>query len=184
MKNITYIITIAFFLFACVASKSDMKIESNKYKSIDATIERARVAINTHLNKNGINPIDKQMIFKSVGQLKRDSEEERCRVFHEQKGYDFISQNITIGSNSVSAMILDKSGNYIASSSPHTLITNPEDLKAYSVELKMIVLAQKENYLTYIKLMNCNENYIIGYKKDVIDVYRYTKDDLVLIYTK
>ena len=182
MKNITYILL--FFLLGCVANKSDMKIESNHSKSIDATIERARLEIYNHLKNNGFNSKEVRMIFKSMGQSEGNSEEERCKVFHQQVGYDFIKQNIKIGNNWVTAMILDKKGNYIAKSSPHTLITNPEHLNAYPLELKMIEIARKENYLTYIELMNCNENYIIGYKKDVVDVYKYTDDELILVYKK
>lgn len=179
----TYLITLAFVLFGCITSKSDMKIESNNI-SIDDTIELARVEISNHLKKNGINPEESQMIFKSMGQSKGNDKAERCKIFHRQEGYDYINQNITIGNNWVTAMVIDKSGNYIASSSSHTLIKNPEHLNAYSLELKMIELAQKENYLTYIELMNCNENFIIGYKKNEIDVYKYKDDDLTLIYTK
>lgn len=183
MKNITYIITLAFILFGCITSKSDMKVESND-KSIDATIALAKVEISNHLKKNGINPVGKQMIFKSFGRTEGESEEKRCELFDKQEGYDFINENITIGSNWVTAMILDKKGQYLASSSTHTLIKHPEQLNAYPFELKLIELAQKENYLTYIELINCNENYIIGYKKNAVDVYKYKDDDLTLIYTK
>lgn len=184
MKNMIYIVTLVFGLSGCVASNIDMKTESNNSKSIASTLESARVEIFMHLKNNGINPKEYQMIFKSMGQSEGNSNIEWCRMFRNQEGYDYVNQNITISSNLITAMILDKSGNYVANSSPHTLITNPEDLNAYPLELRMIELGQKEDYLTYIELMNCKENYIIGFKENEVDVYQYTDTDLTLIYTK
>lgn len=161
-----------------------MKIKSNEKESIDVVINKARVEISKHLKKNGINPDDKLLIFDAVAQTIGNNKEEQCEIFYNEKDYEFIIKNVSVGINWVHAMIINDEGEYIAKSSPHTLIRTPKQLNAFSRELKMIELAQSQKYITFIRLMNCSEDYIIGYKKKKIDVYKISDIGLTIAYTK
>lgn len=184
MKKITYLLLFTIILTGFVTSKSDIKNHSNQNDSIESVIEIAKAEISNHIKKHGINPNNKLMIFDAYVQTNFNDKVGGCAMFHSQEGYDFVNENVRIGSNFVLALIIDDQGNYIARSSNHNLIKNPDQLNDYSLEIKMIELALSKNYITFIKLLNCNEDYIIGYKKGKVDVYRIVEDELIFEYSK
>lgn len=185
IDKIKMFLWVMVLLSACISNKPTKTAAHSLYgNSIEAEIERARSRISEHLKNNNINPTNKTMIFKILSQLKPNSESDPCYFFHNDIGINYLDRNLFGGSHGVIAFVLDGDNNYLAKSTHYTLIEGPERYNSYSFELKMIKLAQKENYLTYIELLNCNENYIIGYKKNEIDVYQYSEDDLTLTYTK
>lgn len=184
MKNMTYLTILIFVLFGCVTTDKHMNIEREPSDSLIAVIERAKVGIASHIKNNGIDPEGKELIYKAYGQIRIGHDDKRCKIFHDKIGFDELNEKVESNSDWVIAMILDEKGQYIARSSIGTLNKHPEQLNDYPREIRMIELAQKENYLTYIEMLNCNENYIIGYKKNGVDVYQYSENDLTLIYTK
>ncbi len=196
MKNLLYFITIISLLFGChTPPKRKFSEETSKGTFIEVAIKVAEIEIYNFLIEKGFDIDGKQMIFYSFGMkthgrgmhnYKYKYEKEPCKLFYNQEGYGFINQNFGVLSSSTIAFILDKNGNYIASASYGLLNEHPEDLKSYSLELKMIELAQKNKYITFINLFEgCRENFIIGYKKGKIDVYQYTDDgEMIFKYTK
>lgn len=178
----TYLITSIFILFGCFSNRGEMKTLANQKTPINVAIERARLKISTHLRDNGINLEDKSMVFYAYVQPTSDNRGELCKLLYHKQSYDFISKNLVIGVNWVNAMVIDVKGDYIVKSSPHTLIKNPSQLSTYSIELKMIELAQNNDYITFIKLFGCSENLILGYKNDTVDVYELVESGLNLIY--
>lgn len=182
MKDIKYIsVVLVFFFCGCTTSSKMKTVEEVSDVTIEGTIERVTVKISDQLKKKGKYSHGQKYFFYSFGY---DGSRDPCQIFYNDDGYDEISKNIDVIDYDVTAMVVDEKDNYVTRATIGYIHHPPDEYVYYLRELKMIELTKQNNYLIFIQMFNCTEKFMIGYKKDKIDVYRYTDDDLIFLYSK
>lgn len=147
------VIMISCVLIACAATREKhnniMKSEALNFQ------QKLRIAendIKNHLEKNGLDTKGFKFIYRITGNF--DGYDNPCDVF-EDENQDGQIDRFKFATTWVEAFVIDSDMEYIAKSSSHTLISNPESLNAYPREKEMIKIAKEEDYIAYLQIMGC-----------------------------
>lgn len=134
-----------FWMTSC---RTSMKKNSIEQKSADKYVNalmQAEKGILHLMKKNGINPKGKRLIFTSHGQIRHDSGYRECEPVEKQIEFKEFGEVIGIGTNFISAFIVDENGVYFANASRLFIEKNAEVLTSNSRNLLLIDLMNRES---------------------------------------
>lgn len=185
VRTIKYIIIlVTFFFWNCgnTLNVSNSKFKTNQTE-IDIVLKQAKAQILNYLQKNKFNIDSLKLIL--VASCFCENTKDVCESIKKNKfNNNFVElfENLNFETNFVSALILDSNNQYIANSSPNTILSNPSIYKSYNLNQNLIQLFQKNGYIAYIEI-NCNPSYILGFNENLIDIYLKKQNNLEFIYS-
>lgn len=180
IKNIIIFASLLLVSSSCSPFKLAKGNGINKaINSIESVILESDLKIRKHLIRNNRSLKNDSIIFFIIGQQMSDSLDP-CAIFESNNILQFLIDDFSYGSNLVTGYLLDEDNKYIAKSSSHTLIEKPNELSSYKKELLQIELAINNEYLAFIKVMNCNKPYLIAYKREKVDIYYFENEKYIL----